>query len=262
MLLPGNLLREARRQRGLADGCVPPLCLLDPDGDVARHALAALGGRVSPVWACYHTTMVETEAAGIPLGIVGCAVGAPFAVLVAEQLFASGCRVLVSVTSAGRIGDGAGAPPVVLIARSLRGEGTSIAYLPPSDGIDADPATVAAVAAELDARGLPARPGTAWTTDAPYRETATALARAAAAGAEVVEMESAALTAFSRSRGVPVVCFAHVTNAMAVDDGPDFEKGPASGAEQALALAAAAGAALGLRQGPDGRPPGPERRMS
>jgi len=32
-----------------------------------------------------------------------CAVGAPFAVLVAEQLFASGCRLLISVTSLARL---------------------------------------------------------------------------------------------------------------------------------------------------------------
>jgi hypothetical protein len=32
---------------------------------------------------------------GLDLGLVGCAVGAPFAVLVAEQLFASGCRLLI-----------------------------------------------------------------------------------------------------------------------------------------------------------------------
>jgi hypothetical protein len=55
-------------------------------------------------WACYHTELLAFDLAGIgEAGIVGCAVGAPFAVLVAEQLFASGSRLPVSVTSAGQI---------------------------------------------------------------------------------------------------------------------------------------------------------------
>ena len=53
------------------------------------------------------------------------AVGAPFAVLVAEQLFASGCRLLISVTSAGQIVSTAPPPYFVLIDRALRDEGTS-----------------------------------------------------------------------------------------------------------------------------------------
>jgi hypothetical protein len=47
--------------------------------------------------------MDVTQHDGVTLGIVRLAVGAPFAVLVAEQLFASGCRLLISMTSAGQI---------------------------------------------------------------------------------------------------------------------------------------------------------------
>ena len=100
---PESLLREARRQRGLTDGIVPATCLLDPDGDVVRYLEATGRGRRSNAWACYHTDLWQTEAAGETIGVVGRAVGAPFAVLVAEELFASGCTLVVSVTSAGQI---------------------------------------------------------------------------------------------------------------------------------------------------------------
>jgi hypothetical protein len=33
---PANLLREARRQKGLACAEVPEICVLDPDGDILR----------------------------------------------------------------------------------------------------------------------------------------------------------------------------------------------------------------------------------
>jgi uridine phosphorylase len=50
-----------------------------------------------------------------------------------------------------------------------------------------------------------------------------------------VEMEAAALYAFANAQGKEVLCFAHVTNQMALTDG-DFEKGEANGARDALRL--------------------------
>ena len=37
VFLPAALLREARRQKGLAISSVPPVCILDPDGDLVRR---------------------------------------------------------------------------------------------------------------------------------------------------------------------------------------------------------------------------------
>jgi hypothetical protein len=95
-----GLLREARRQKNVPPGNVPEVCLLDPDGDLSRE-LKTAGARLNPHWACYHTKMRELATPTATVGVVGCAVGASFAVLVAEELFASGCRLLVSITSAG-----------------------------------------------------------------------------------------------------------------------------------------------------------------
>lgn len=239
VFLPENLLREARRQRNLVPGNVPDVCLLDPDGDIVRHLVAAERAVRSPSWACYHTDLWETGHDGLRIGIVGCAVGAPFAVLVAEQLFASGCQFLVSITSAGKLDPNELLPEIILIDRAIRGEGTSHAYVPSSAAIDADPDLVEAVSRGLEAAGLRVGRGTTWTTDAPFRETPVALASAREAGAIVVEMEVAALYAFATARQRPVVCFSQVTNTMAVSEG-DFEKGPDNGAGQALALTAAA----------------------
>jgi len=80
---PEHLLREARRQRGLPDRDVPELCVLDLDGDLTRFLLGR-GTRRCEGWACYHTELREFALAdGTMAGIVGCAVGAPCAVLVA-----------------------------------------------------------------------------------------------------------------------------------------------------------------------------------
>lgn len=242
---PANLLREARRQRGLPDESVPAVCALDPDGDIVRNLLAAGTARKAPGWACYHTDMVVTEHAGVSIGIVGCAVGAPFAVLVAEQLFVSGCRFLVSIASAGQIAPKGSPPYFVLIDRALRDEGVSHHYLPPSDFVEADRLLADSAFAGLASLPHTIHRGASWTTDAPYRETEDAIAAAREHGALAVEMEAAALYAFARARSQPVLCFAHVTNQMARIEG-DFEKGEANGARSSLDVIAASARACGF----------------
>ncbi len=235
---PASLLREGRRQRGLPEGSAPTVCLLDPDGDVVRHLRRTGRGRPSPAWACYHTELIETTAEDEVLGVIGCAVGAPFAVLVAEELFASGCRLVVSVTSAGQLDPAMSLPQTILVERAMRGEGTSYAYLPPEPYVAGDADLLQAVAAELARTGISATRGGTWTTDAPFRETPSAIATATEAGLQAVEMEVAGLYAFAQARNKPVVCFALVTNQMA-QNGDDFEKGADNGASHALALVSA-----------------------
>ena len=236
---PENLLREARRQKGIPDIDVPEICLLDPDGDIVRQLRSDGRARPSPGWACYHTTLDEFDHDGERIGVLGCAVGASFAVLVAEQLFVSGCRFLVSVTSAGQIVQAGPPPYFVLIDAALRDEGTSAHYIPPGAQALADPALANAAFAAMAKMPVPVHRGLAWTTDAPYRETQAEIDAARAAGVLAVEMEAAALYAFAQARGRAVLCFAHVTNQMAVS-GDDFEKGADAGSRDAILVTAAA----------------------
>jgi uridine phosphorylase len=235
---PQALLREARRQKGLPVIDAPAVCVLDPDGDTVRHLRRTGAARPSRGWACYHTEMFEFDLEGRAVGIVGCAVGAPFAVLAAEQLFASGCRLLISITSAGQIIHSGPPPYFIAIDRALRDEGTSYHYLPPSEFVDANTELVSLAEESVRAAGLTIHRGATWTTDAPFRETADAIAAARAHGALAVEMEAAALYAFSAARNVPVICYAHVTNTMGQVHG-DFEKGEADGSASALEVIAA-----------------------
>jgi purine-nucleoside phosphorylase len=236
---PENLLREARRQKNLPSSAVPEICLLDPDGDILR-ALAETGrSHRSAGWACYHTDLYEFEQAGEHFGIIGCAVGASFAVLIAEQLFVSGCRLLISITSAGQIVEQGPPPYFILIDRALRDEGTSYHYLPPAEFVEAEEGLVQAAMNAFAAARQPIHRGASWTTDAPFRETAAAIDRCRARDILAVEMEAAGLYAFAHARRKHVLCFAHVTNQMAVVEG-DFEKGEADGSSASLAVMAIA----------------------
>jgi uridine phosphorylase len=230
---PAALLREARRQKGLRAADVPSLCVLDPDGDIVRHLKDTGAARPIDTWPCYHTALSSFALAGGSAGIIGSAVGAPFAVLVAEELFACGCQLLISVTSAGQIVAAAPPPYFVIIDRALRDEGTSYHYADPDIFAEADPGMIDAAKHAMWEAGVVAHVGASWTTDAPFRETAAAIAAARSKGILAVEMEAAALYTFARRRGHRVLCLAQVTNTMGLA-GQDFDKGEAQGADDAL----------------------------
>jgi uridine phosphorylase len=232
---PAALLREARRQKHLPNVDVPAICILDPDGDIVRRLRTDGSSKPFEGWPCYHTHLDTFELAGQMVGIVGCAVGAPFAVLIAEELFASGCRFLLSLTSAGQIVHAGPTPYFVIIDRALRDEGTSYHYAAPSDYGVADPELVSMAADALCEGGGRAIVGATWTTDAPFRETAAAIEAARQQGILAVEMEAAALYTFAAASNVKVLCLAHVTNTMG-QAAQDFEKGEGDGTTGALAV--------------------------
>ncbi len=186
---PHALPRGSRRQKAPGAGDVPPVCLPDPDGSLARRPRRDGPPRPCPAWACDHTELDRFRLGDREVGIVGRAVGAPH---------------------------------LGVVGRAWRDDGTSDHDPPPSDHAEAGPALVQGALLALDA--LPGRgfAGASWTTDASYRDTEAAIAAARARGVLAVEMEAAALCAFAPARRV--LCLAHVTNTVG-SAGDDFEKG-------------------------------------
>lgn len=231
---PENLLREGRRQKGLPEGNVPKICILDPDGDIVRYLKKKDAASLNVCWACYHTELYNFEYQGTEYGIIGCAVGASFAVLLAEQLFVAGCELLISLTSAGQISENQNQPRFLVIEKALRDEGTSYHYLPPAPYSLLNEEVLQGLkfaAREVDSKMMGF--GSSWTTDAPYRETAETIRSIKESGIDCVEMESAALYAFAEAKGAKVICIAHLTNSMAQKEG-DFEKGEEFGGIDSL----------------------------
>ena len=54
VFLPPALLREARRQKGLPVVDVPPICILDPDGDIVRRLMNLGHAKRFDAWPCYQ----------------------------------------------------------------------------------------------------------------------------------------------------------------------------------------------------------------
>ena len=230
---PQNLLREARRQKSLKECTIPKVCVLDPDGDTVRY-LKKNKAELNTCWACYHSELYNATYKDFSFGIIGCAVGASYAVLLAEQLFVSGCELLISVTSSGKLNDQI-TKDYVLIEDSLRDEGTSYHYIPADEKSVLDIQLSQMLEPLFTNTVLSIQRGKSWTTDAPYRETVLAIENAKENGADCVEMEASALYAFSMAKKRRVVCFAHLTNSMAQQNG-DFEKGAENGSLTSLEL--------------------------
>ena len=209
---PEDLVADVRGQRRINALDLPDVCVLDFDGDITDALVAAREVRACEAWPCFHTSMWTLPVGGVRCGLIARTIGGPYAVLVAEQLAVCGVRVIVGLTSAGRVGSELPVPGLVVADRAIRDEGTSYHYLPASQTVEALPLLADALESEVTAVGLPVLRGLVWTTDAPYRETSEQLDRYARLGALAVEMQAASLFAFSAARKVAVGVVAHVTN--------------------------------------------------
>jgi len=232
---PENLLREARRQKKKVECNVPAICLLDPDGDLASYLLNIGKAQKNECWACYHSALYTFEMEGEQIGIIPCIVGSSYAVLVAEQLFVSGCKLLISVTSAGIVNEPKESKRFALITNAVRDEGTSYHYLPPGKPCTIKAELLSLLYSSVSKKDSLFFAAKSWTTDAPYRETQTAINTMKKQNVVCVEMEAAALYALSSVKQYNIICFAHLTNSMARAEG-DFEKGEEFGSIDTLAL--------------------------
>lgn len=129
-------------------------------------------------------------------------VGAPMAAGILEDAIARGCTKFIASGGAGVLTGGVGVGSLFVVSAAIRDEGVSYHYLPASREVTGNPAAVAALEATLKSRRLPYSLTKTWTTDAPYRETHSQIARRRDEGCLTVEMEAAAFMAVAQFRQV------------------------------------------------------------
>src|SRR5258708_1345275 len=186
---PKNLSDDGRRSREIPAGIVPPVCILEFDGDMTDWLVR--DGIAKPVvpWACFHTSMFAMDLEGVTCGIIARTIGGPYAVLIAEQLQAAGAKLIIGLTSAGRVSPDLPLPCLVVATSAIRDEGTSYHYLPPDSEVPCKSKVVPLLERELIATGWAVRSGKGWTTDAPYGETKQQLNKCTRKGAITAETE-------------------------------------------------------------------------
>ena len=184
----------------------------------------------------------------------GFGLGAPATALVLEQLIALGARHAITVGTAATLRTDLSPGQLVVCDHALRDAGVSRHYLPPGSHIKASQQLTYALAASLRARGVDARRGPSWTTDALYRETSAEVSRYSGHGVLTADMEAAAVFAVAKYRGIDAAAVFAVADSL-VERRPRREQ-----PEVAAALHTAVEAALGA-VGPAKvrRPQGDER---
>jgi uridine phosphorylase len=209
-----KLIDDVRRSRQIPAGIVPPVCILEFDGDITDWLVRAGIAKPFGPWACFHTSMFTMDLEGVPCGIIARTIGGPYAVLIAEQLQAAGAKLIIGLTSAGRVSPDLPLPCLVVATSAIRDEGTSYHYLPPGSEVACKSPVVLFLERELIATGWAVRSGKVWTTDAPYRETEAQLNQWKRDGVLAVEMQAASLFAFGVARQASVASVAMVSNAV------------------------------------------------
>ena len=215
---------DVRNLRKIPGAALPAVCFLEFDGDLADWLVEQRIATPVDSWPCFHTVMFSLELEGVRCGIIARTIGGPYAVLIAEQLRAAGARLIVGLTSAGRVAPDLPLPGLVVASSAIRDEGTSYHYLPPGREVDCSPQLTLPIEQELSKAGFEVRVGKVWTTDAPYRESNSQLEKWAREGALAVEMQAASLFAFGQARKTHVAVVARVSNAVN-HEGGQFDTG-------------------------------------
>ena len=191
---------DAIGAQGDGDGLpeVPPAVLLGYQKSLTATVEERADSTVTLVRSqvCHRLT---DEVEYVPVHEAG--VGAPVTAMVAENAIAAGAEAVVM------LGGGAAlqrVPPdaALLPTEAIRDEGVSYHYLPDEEPVGATPGLVDRLEERLSGAGFPTRRGATWTTSAIYRETVPEIERYRSDGVLSLCMESAALWAVCRYRGV------------------------------------------------------------
>jgi uridine phosphorylase len=153
---------------------------------------------------------------GGSVGVIGgFGIGAPAAVAAMESLAAIGVRSFIGIGTAGALRRGLGTGDVVVCDRAVRDEGVSHHYLPSARWAGSSPALTERLRDELAQADLDPITASAWTIDAPFRETVAEARHYADDGVAVVEMEAAALFTVASVRGVDVASAFAISDSLA-----------------------------------------------
>jgi uridine phosphorylase len=188
------------RRRDVAENCV--LCFFKETIEkVAREHSARVVAENH--WEDGPHPLYEIDFHGQRLAFYHPGIGGSLSAGLLEEVIAFGCRRFMACGGCGVLEKEIAVGHLIVLDSALRDEGTSYHYLPPAREVTANRLAVQALVRLLEKRAIPYQIGKSWTTDAPYRETASKIASRRAEGCLVVEMEAASLMAVAQFRQVP-----------------------------------------------------------
>ncbi|MCI1945367.1 nucleoside phosphorylase [Clostridium luticellarii] len=140
----------------------------------------------------------------IPITFVKLPVGAPSAVSTLEQLIACGAKTFIGIGFAGSLQPNIPVGSIIIADKCIREEGTSYHYLRDSSDSRASEKLLELLQKIFKNEKLNSIAGRIWTTDAIFRELKSKIINYGKCGVLAVEMETAAMYAVARYRGIDI----------------------------------------------------------
>jgi uridine phosphorylase len=144
--------------------------------------------------------------------------GAPVAAALVEYLAELGVGTVTILGGGGGLQPDLHGEEALVVEAAIRDEGVSHHYLEPARSVEATPALVERFKRAFADAPVDHRVGTAWTTDAIFRETVPEVERYADEGVLAVEMEAAAVFAVAACRGLDAGAVLTASDALRPDE--------------------------------------------
>jgi len=149
--------------------------------------------------------------------VLSMAIGAPLAVIGLERFIASGAEEILILGFCGSLDKRAKIADPILITQASSEEGTTRHYFPRKTLFRPSSLLKKELELTLDANRLPYSAGAVVSTDAPFRETKTWLARNTEKGIRFVDMESSAVFALAEFHNIDAAALMLVSDNLSDD---------------------------------------------
>lgn len=149
------------------------------------------------------------------IGLVPQEIGASATALLAENLIASGAKVILFSTALGALQAYMKPGDFVIPSKIVIGEGTSRYYYPKIKTIRPDPEIMKILKEACSRIGIKPLVGPVWNTDAIYREMRSQIEKLQTRGVLGVEMESSATFTVAKFRGIRAASMLVVSDSLA-----------------------------------------------
>jgi uridine phosphorylase len=158
--------------------------------------------------------------------IVNINYGAALSAIALEELIALGVKQVIVLGSAGTLQETIPLTSLVIAESAIREEGVSYHYLKPSKYVNCSKQLTEKAKKIIQKTKINnVFFGTTWTTDSFYRETLSKTKRYKAENVLSVDMETAALYAVAKYRGVDILSIFYISDSIAkLRWNPDFHK--------------------------------------
>lgn len=149
--------------------------------------------------------------------------GSPMAGMILDESIALGSDIFLFIGSAGLLNP-AYRDGLILPGDAFIDEGTSSHYLPNIQTIETDIELTTCIETVFRQHRLPYRKGRVWTTDAPYRETPSAIEARKKDHCIAVDMEASALLSIARFYGRKISGFFYPSDLLGPDGWEPLQK--------------------------------------